>query len=52
MVEGNTVTLQDPAAALDLGAVAKGYIADRLKDYLKGEGVHHALINLGGMCWQ
>ena len=48
VVEGNTVTLQDPAAALDLGAVAKGYIADRLKDYLEGEGVRHALINLGG----
>ena len=48
VVEGNTVTLQDPAAAIDLGAVAKGYIADRLKEYLKGEGVHHALINLGG----
>ena len=48
VVEGNTVKLQDPAAALDLGAVAKGYIADLLKEYLEGEGVHHALINLGG----
>lgn len=47
-VEGNTVTLKDPQAAIDLGAVAKGYIADRLKEYLEGEGVHHALIDLGG----
>lgn len=47
-VSPDTVTLQDPAAAIDLGAVAKGYIADRLKEYLEGEGVHHALINLGG----
>ena len=48
VVEGNTVTMQDPEAAIDLGAVAKGYIADRLKEYLEGEGVHHALIDLGG----
>ena len=33
---------------LDLGAIAKGYIADRIKEYLKKEGVEHALINLGG----
>lgn len=33
---------------LDLGAVAKGYIADRIKEYLVGEGVDSALICLGG----
>lgn len=43
-----TVTLQDPQAKIDLGGIAKGYIADRLKEYLKKEGVEHALINLGG----
>lgn len=42
------VTLQDPQAKIDLGGIAKGYIADRLKEYLKKEGVEHALINLGG----
>ena len=47
-VEGETVTLNDPEARIDLGGIAKGYIADRLKDYLKSEGVEHALINLGG----
>lgn len=47
-VDGTTVTLEDPGARLDLGAIAKGYIADRLKEYLEGEGVSHALINLGG----
>lgn len=35
-------------ARLDLGAVAKGYIADRIKEYLIGEGVDSALIYLGG----
>ncbi len=34
--------------AIDCGAIAKGYIADRIKDYLKAEGVERALINLGG----
>lgn len=48
LIDGNTVRLLDPAARLDLGAVAKGYIADRIKEYLWDEGVRHALINLGG----
>src|SRR5699024_7366990 len=47
-VDGNTVTLTDPEAKIDLGGIAKGYIADKLKEYLKNQGVEHALINLGG----
>jgi len=47
-VEGSTVTLADPEAKIDLGAIAKGYIADRMKDYLKEQGVKHAIISLGG----
>lgn len=48
MIEGNTVTLTDPQAEIDLGGIAKGYIADKLKEYLKDQGIEHALINLGG----
>ena len=33
---------------VDLGAVAKGYVADCIKEYLVGEGVTSAIINLGG----
>ncbi|MCH4057098.1 MAG: FAD:protein FMN transferase [Lactobacillaceae bacterium] len=33
---------------LDLGSLAKGYIADLLADYLRQQGVSQALINLGG----
>lgn len=33
---------------IDLGAIAKGYIADRIKDYLLENGVTNAIINLGG----
>lgn len=54
-VDYTAVTLQDsrirlgrPGTALDLGAVAKGYIADRIKDYLESQGVKSAMINLGG----
>ena len=46
--DGNTVQLLDPEAAIDLGGIAKGYIADQLKAYLKEQNVSHALINLGG----
>lgn len=47
-ISGNRVRLTDPEAMLDLGAIAKGYIADRLKDYLEDQNVTHGLINLGG----
>lgn len=33
---------------IDLGAIAKGYIADRIKDFLIENGVTRAVINLGG----
>jgi len=48
VIEGNTVTLTDPEAAIDLGGIAKGYMADQLKEYLLNEGVTSAIINLGG----
>jgi thiamine biosynthesis lipoprotein len=47
-IEGETVTLSDPAAVLDLGSVAKGWIADRMKELLAERGVEHAIISLGG----
>lgn len=47
-IEGNAVTLTDPDTKIDLGGIAKGYIADKLKEYLTKSGVEHALINLGG----
>lgn len=47
-LDGSTVTLDDPEAVIDLGAVAKGYIADRMKEFLLANGVEHAIIDLGG----
>ena len=46
-VDGTTVTLSDPAARLDLGGVAKGWIAQAITDSLMSAGVRSALINLG-----
>lgn len=44
----NTVTLTDPKAQIDLGFIAKGYIADSVKACLLKEGISSAVINLGG----
>ena len=47
-IQGNTVCLKDPATKLDLGGIAKGYIADCMKSYLKKHGITKGIINLGG----
>lgn len=47
-IDGTTVQLGEEEMAVDLGAVAKGYIADRLAAVLRDNGVTSALINLGG----
>ncbi|MGN0245135.1 MAG: FAD:protein FMN transferase [Lachnospiraceae bacterium] len=43
-----TVTLSDPDAQIDLGFIAKGYIADKIKEYLIENDIENAIINLGG----
>jgi thiamine biosynthesis lipoprotein len=47
-VDGNKVRLKDPGAKIDLGGIAKGYIADRITEYLADQGVTDAIVNLGG----
>ena len=47
VVEGDTVTLPD-GMMIDLGGIAKGYIADRVKEYLKERGVESAILSFGG----
>ena len=46
--ENQSVFLKEKGMKIDLGALAKGYIADRIADFLKAEKVTSALINLGG----
>ncbi len=45
-VDGNSVSSGN--AKIDLGGIAKGYIADRLVSYFENSGVKNGLINLGG----
>ena len=46
-VDGATVTL--PAGmGIDLGAIAKGFIADRMAGYLRENNVNSAIVDLGG----
>lgn len=47
-INGNTVTLKNPEAKLDLGGIAKGYAADQMKAYLNAHGANEGFINLGG----
>lgn len=47
-INGNDVTLLDPDARIDLGGIAKGYIADRMKEFLNERGITNGFINLGG----
>lgn len=44
----SSVFLAKAGMEIDLGAIAKGYIADRVRDYLRNEGAELGLINLGG----
>lgn len=44
----SSVFLTRKGMEIDLGAIAKGYIADRVRDHLLQQGVEQALINLGG----
>lgn len=47
-IDGQDITLPSDDIQFDVGAIAKGYIADRLKDLLVKKGVKSAIINLGG----
>lgn len=47
-VQDNTVTLADPLAKIDLGGIAKGFIADDLHDFFVNAGCNSGVINLGG----
>ena len=43
-----SVYLPQKGMSLDLGAIAKGYIADRLQDYWRAQGHIAGIINFGG----
>lgn len=47
-IRENQVTVTSPGVQIDLGFIAKGFIGDRMKEFLSSKGVASALINLGG----
>lgn len=47
-LKGSDISFADTEMSIDLGAIAKGYIADRIKDLLIENGVNSAIIDLGG----
>lgn len=47
-INNNEIYLSKKGMELDLGAIAKGYIADKIIDYLISKGAKSAYINLGG----
>ena len=44
----NMVFLEEKGMEIDLGAIAKGFIADKVYELFKEDGVKGAIINLGG----
>lgn len=48
IVNKDKVELSNSNAKIDLGGIAKGFIADKLKNYMTTEGVTSAIIDLGG----
>ncbi|MBD5136992.1 MAG: FAD:protein FMN transferase [Lachnospiraceae bacterium] len=47
-VDNNNVMLNNEETILDLGGIAKGFIADKLKEYLLSEKIDSGIIDLGG----
>lgn len=45
---GNYIISKPEETKIDLGAIAKGFIADKIKTFLLENNIHNAIINLGG----
>lgn len=46
--ENTSIMLAEEKMLIDLGGIAKGYIADKIIDFYKSKNVKSALINIGG----
>ncbi len=47
-IEGSEFVAYDEDVRIDVGAIAKGFIADKTKEVMKENGVTSGIINLGG----
>lgn len=43
-----SVKLKNSKMMIDLGSIAKGYVADKVKDIIINDGYKHAILNIGG----
>lgn len=48
VVDGNTISFADDSISLDLGAIAKGFTAQKCKELLEDQGMQSGFINAGG----
>lgn len=48
LLTGGDAGLKEPGMSIDVGGIAKGYIADKVSEILKNEKCSGAIINLGG----
>lgn len=48
VINRKNVRLKKNGMSIDLGGIAKGYIGNKLKEYLISEGISSGIINLGG----
>lgn len=46
--DDDSITLNDPNSSIDIGSIAKGFVADRIAEYLETESITGAIINMGG----
>ena len=44
----NIISKIDPETSVDVGSIAKGYVADRIAEYLSANSITGAIINMGG----
>lgn len=47
-IDGRLLSAPNPRTQIDFNAVAEGAVAEEMLAILRGHGVHHALVNLGG----
>lgn len=47
-IKNGRAYLEETGMKANLGAIAKGYIADKVKEFLEEAGIRHAVVNLGG----
>jgi len=48
LIKRNVVTLNNPEVIIDLGSIAKGYITDKIAEYLREYGVENGMIDSRG----